>query len=102
MSLCVCVCLCVYVSVCVCVCVYMSLCVSLCVCVSLSVSVCVCMSLCVFQDCPLGSIFSLYLSPLPPAAQKKVRFLFDGGRVAPGQTPAQLELEDGDIIEVWL
>ncbi|XP_056263074.1 NFATC2-interacting protein isoform X3 [Pseudoliparis swirei] len=54
------------------------------------------------RDCPLGSIFSLYLSPLPPAAQKKVRFLFDGGRVAPGQTPAQLELEDGDIIEVWL
>ncbi|XP_034396147.1 NFATC2-interacting protein isoform X2 [Cyclopterus lumpus] len=54
------------------------------------------------RDAPLGSVFSRYLSRLPAVAQAKVRFLFDGCSVASGQTPAQLDMEDGDIIEVWL
>uniref|UniRef100_A0A8C2WCI3 Rad60/SUMO-like domain-containing protein n=1 Tax=Cyclopterus lumpus TaxID=8103 RepID=A0A8C2WCI3_CYCLU len=31
--------------------------------------------------------------------RRTVRFLFDGCSVASGQTPAQLDMEDGDIIE---
>uniref|UniRef100_A0A8P4K868 NFATC2-interacting protein n=1 Tax=Dicentrarchus labrax TaxID=13489 RepID=A0A8P4K868_DICLA len=61
--------------------------------------VCVCVCVCVFQDAPLGSIFSQYLSRLPPVAQTKVRFHFDGSKVTDRQTPAQLDMEDGDIIE---
>uniref|UniRef100_A0A3B5KIU9 Rad60/SUMO-like domain-containing protein n=1 Tax=Takifugu rubripes TaxID=31033 RepID=A0A3B5KIU9_TAKRU len=33
--------------------------------------------------------------------QEKVCFRFDGSRVLCSQTPAQLDMEDGDIIEVW-
>uniref|UniRef100_A0A671Q6U3 NFATC2-interacting protein n=1 Tax=Sinocyclocheilus anshuiensis TaxID=1608454 RepID=A0A671Q6U3_9TELE len=29
------------------------------------------------------------------------RFLFDGSRVTHNQTPADLDMEDGDVIEVW-
>ncbi|XP_051243930.1 NFATC2-interacting protein [Dicentrarchus labrax] len=54
------------------------------------------------RDAPLGSIFSQYLSRLPPVAQTKVRFHFDGSKVTDRQTPAQLDMEDGDIIEVWI
>uniref|UniRef100_A0A3Q3N344 NFATC2-interacting protein n=1 Tax=Mastacembelus armatus TaxID=205130 RepID=A0A3Q3N344_9TELE len=50
----------------------------------------------------LGSIFSQYLSKMSTSAQKKVRFHFDGLKVTPSQTPAQLDMEDGDIIEVWI
>uniref|UniRef100_A0A3P8Q721 Rad60/SUMO-like domain-containing protein n=1 Tax=Astatotilapia calliptera TaxID=8154 RepID=A0A3P8Q721_ASTCA len=31
-----------------------------------------------------------------------LRFHFDGSKVTGSQTPAQLDMEDGDIIEVWL
>uniref|UniRef100_A0A3B4TQR5 NFATC2-interacting protein n=1 Tax=Seriola dumerili TaxID=41447 RepID=A0A3B4TQR5_SERDU len=55
-----------------------------------------------FQDAPLGSIFSQYLSRMSPSAQRKVRFHFDGSKVADSQTPAQLDMEDGDIVEVWI
>uniref|UniRef100_A0A7N6A5I4 NFATC2-interacting protein n=1 Tax=Anabas testudineus TaxID=64144 RepID=A0A7N6A5I4_ANATE len=34
-------------------------------------------------------------------AQRKVRFHFDGSKVTHSQTPAELNMEDGDIIEVW-
>ena len=35
-------------------------------------------------------------------AVNSVRFLFDGGRVSPMQTPAELEMEDGDVIDVMV
>lgn len=56
----------------------------------------------VFQDAPLGSIFSQYLSRMSSSAQRAVRFHFDGVKVTHSQTPAQLDMEDGDIIEVWI
>lgn len=56
----------------------------------------------VFQDAPLDSIFSQYLSKMSAGAQRQVRFQFDGSKVTPFQTPAQLDMEDGDIIEVWI
>ena len=31
-----------------------------------------------------------------------VRFLFDGSRISPRQTPRELEMEDGDIIDVMV
>uniref|UniRef100_A0A665TJ40 NFATC2-interacting protein n=2 Tax=Echeneis naucrates TaxID=173247 RepID=A0A665TJ40_ECHNA len=54
------------------------------------------------KDAPLGPIFSQYLSKMSPSAQRKVRFHFDGSKVVHSQTPAQLDMEDGDIIEVWI
>lgn len=57
---------------------------------------------CVFQDAPLGSVFSQYLSSMSSRARGTVRFHFDGSKVKHSQTPAQLDMEDGDIIEVWL
>lgn len=53
------------------------------------------------RDAPLGLVFSQYLSSLTEGAKKKVRFHFDGSKVSPQQTPAQLDMEDDDIIEVW-
>ncbi|XP_036943909.1 NFATC2-interacting protein isoform X2 [Acanthopagrus latus] len=54
------------------------------------------------RDAPLGSIFSQYLSKMSTRAQGTVRFHFDGCKVTHSQTPAQLDMEDGDIIEVWI
>ncbi|KAM6913797.1 NFATC2-interacting protein isoform 1-T1 [Lycodopsis pacificus] len=54
------------------------------------------------RDSPLVSVFSQYLSRMSSVEQTKVRFLFDGCKVTDGQTPAQLDMEDGDIIEVWI
>ncbi|XP_076607911.1 NFATC2-interacting protein [Chaetodon auriga] len=54
------------------------------------------------RDAPLGSIFSQYLSKMSSSAQRTVRFHFDGSKVTHSQTPAQLDMEDGDIIEVWI
>ncbi|XP_062264261.1 NFATC2-interacting protein isoform X1 [Platichthys flesus] len=54
------------------------------------------------RDAPLGPVFSQYLSRMSLSAQSGVRFHFDGSKVTPGQTPAQLDMEDGDIIEVWI
>ena len=31
-----------------------------------------------------------------------VRFLFDGNRVNPNQTPQELDMEDGDVIDVMV
>uniref|UniRef100_A0A1A8JW82 NFATC2-interacting protein n=1 Tax=Nothobranchius kuhntae TaxID=321403 RepID=A0A1A8JW82_NOTKU len=56
----------------------------------------------IHRDTPLDTIFSQYLSSLPSTTQRKVRFHFDGSKVISGQTPAQLDMEDGDIIEVWI
>uniref|UniRef100_A0A3Q3EMD6 NFATC2-interacting protein n=1 Tax=Labrus bergylta TaxID=56723 RepID=A0A3Q3EMD6_9LABR len=54
------------------------------------------------HDAPLGSVFSLYMSNMSAVEQRKVRFHFDGSKVTNIQTPAQLDMEDGDIIEVWI
>ncbi|KAJ4931615.1 hypothetical protein JOQ06_010059 [Pogonophryne albipinna] len=53
------------------------------------------------RDAPLGSIFSQYMSKMSAPAKSKVRFHFDGCKVTDRQTPAHLDMEDGDIIEVW-
>ncbi|XP_044188438.1 NFATC2-interacting protein [Thunnus albacares] len=54
------------------------------------------------RDAALGSIFSQYLSKMSAGATRNVSFQFDGAKVTHGQTPAQLDMEDGDIIEVWM
>ncbi|RVE70082.1 hypothetical protein OJAV_G00083950 [Oryzias javanicus] len=56
----------------------------------------------VLRDAPLASIFSQYLSGVKAAARSKARFQFDGTRVTGEQTAAQLDMEDGDIVEVWI
>ncbi|XP_029996689.1 NFATC2-interacting protein-like isoform X2 [Sphaeramia orbicularis] len=53
------------------------------------------------REAALGSVFSQYLSSMSAGARGNVRFHFDGGKVMANQTPAQLDMEDGDIIEVW-
>ncbi|XP_075998845.1 NFATC2-interacting protein [Genypterus blacodes] len=53
------------------------------------------------KDAPLGSILSQYLSRMPKGARGKARFHFDGAKVTHNQTPSQLDMEDGDVIEVW-
>nr|XP_057905805.1 NFATC2-interacting protein isoform X1 [Doryrhamphus excisus] len=53
----------------------------------------------VHKEEELGSVFSQYVSSMPAGAAKKVEFHFDGRRVTANQTPAQLDMEDGDIIE---
>lgn len=58
--------------------------------------------MCVFQDTPLGCVFSQYLSRISSSASETVCFYFDGSRVRPSQTPAELDMEDGDMVEVWL
>ncbi|XP_029944741.1 NFATC2-interacting protein isoform X2 [Salarias fasciatus] len=55
----------------------------------------------VHREAPLGSVFSQYAAQLPDGARRKIRFHFDGHKVTERQTPAQLDMEDGDIIEVW-
>ncbi|XP_050962065.1 NFATC2-interacting protein [Labeo rohita] len=53
------------------------------------------------KNAPLGSILSQYVSGLSATARWKAKFLFDGSRVSYSQTPAELDMEDGDVIEVW-
>lgn len=53
------------------------------------------------KGAPLGSILSQYLSSFAAVDRRKVRFLFDGSKVTNNQTPSQLDMEDGDVIEVW-
>ncbi|XP_058274807.1 NFATC2-interacting protein isoform X1 [Hemibagrus wyckioides] len=53
------------------------------------------------KNAPLGSVLSQYTSGLSAAAKRKVRFLFDGLKVTRNQTPLQLDMEDGDVIDVW-
>ncbi|XP_062874936.1 NFATC2-interacting protein [Trichomycterus rosablanca] len=55
----------------------------------------------VHKDAPLGSVLSQYMSGLSAVAKGKIKFLFDGSKVTPNQTPSQLDMEDGDVIEVW-
>lgn len=53
------------------------------------------------KEAPLGSVLSQYLSHLGIASRRKVCFLFDGVKVTNSHTPSQLDMEDGDVIEVW-
>ncbi|MCJ8739222.1 hypothetical protein PDJAM_G00044670 [Pangasius djambal] len=53
------------------------------------------------KDAPLGSILSQYTSGLSATAKRKVKVLFDGLKVKHNQTPSQLDMEDGDVIDVW-
>ncbi|XP_010872212.1 NFATC2-interacting protein isoform X2 [Esox lucius] len=55
----------------------------------------------IHKDAPMGSILSLYISGLPVETRRKVRFQFDGSKITNSQTPSQLGMEDGDVIEVW-
>ncbi|XP_031416893.1 NFATC2-interacting protein isoform X2 [Clupea harengus] len=50
---------------------------------------------------PLGSVLTSYTSALTPALRRKARFLFDGSKVNPTHTPLDLDMEDGDVVEVW-
>ncbi|XP_030649498.1 NFATC2-interacting protein [Chanos chanos] len=54
------------------------------------------------KDAPLGSVLSSYLSTLTASAKQRVCFLFDGSKVTHNQTPSELDMEDGDVIEVWV
>ncbi|XP_030592396.1 NFATC2-interacting protein isoform X1 [Archocentrus centrarchus] len=54
------------------------------------------------REAPLRSIFAQYVSKMSGSHQQTVRFHFDGSKVTGSQTPAQLDMEDGDIIEVWV
>ncbi|XP_029914693.1 NFATC2-interacting protein isoform X2 [Myripristis murdjan] len=53
------------------------------------------------RDAPLGSVLSQYLSSIPVSSRCKVQFHFDGSKITHSQTPSQLDMEDGDVIEVW-
>ncbi|KAM3864003.1 NFATC2-interacting protein [Diretmus argenteus] len=52
------------------------------------------------REAPLGSILSQYLSSMG-SARRKMHFRFDGSRITHSQTPSQLDMEDGDVIEAW-
>lgn len=54
------------------------------------------------KNAPLGSILSQYVSGMAASARCRAKFLFDGSRVTHDQTPADLDMEDGDVIEVWV
>uniref|UniRef100_A0A3Q2YJX9 NFATC2-interacting protein n=1 Tax=Hippocampus comes TaxID=109280 RepID=A0A3Q2YJX9_HIPCM len=62
---------------------------------------------CVVMATEEGAVITLRLqgkdrgSTAAALAGRKVKFHFDGCKVTDGQTPAQLHMEDGDIIEVW-
>ncbi|XP_033826383.1 NFATC2-interacting protein [Periophthalmus magnuspinnatus] len=56
---------------------------------------------CLRRDAPLGSVFSQFSSGHSVIAQAKFSFHFDGCKLSPHQTPEELDMEDGDIIEVW-
>lgn len=53
------------------------------------------------QHASLGSLLSQYTSGLSAAAKRRVKFFFDGLKVTHNQTPSQLDMEDGDVIDVW-
>ncbi|XP_066498697.1 NFATC2-interacting protein isoform X2 [Hoplias malabaricus] len=53
------------------------------------------------KDAPLGSILTQYTSGLSAVAKRRVKFFFDGSKVLPIKTPSQLDMENGDVIEVW-
>ncbi|TRY95648.1 hypothetical protein DNTS_017848 [Danionella cerebrum] len=53
------------------------------------------------NNAPLGTVLDQYVSSWPARARRRAKFYFDGTRVSFDQTPADLDMEDGDVIEVW-
>ncbi|CAL8287017.1 unnamed protein product [Boreogadus saida] len=53
------------------------------------------------KEASLGSIFSQYTASRSSGGQAKMNFQYDGSKITASQTPAQLDMEDGDVIEVW-
>ncbi|XP_075871474.1 NFATC2-interacting protein [Nelusetta ayraudi] len=56
------------------------------------------------RDAPLGPVFAQYLTRVSQGSRGSRRaptFMFDGVQLNPQQTPAQLDMEDDDIIQVW-
>ncbi|XP_026994750.2 NFATC2-interacting protein [Tachysurus fulvidraco] len=53
------------------------------------------------KNAPLGSVLSQYTKGLSAVSKHRVKFLFDGLKVKLHQTPSQLDMEDGDVIDVW-
>ncbi|KAK6467651.1 NFATC2-interacting protein, partial [Huso huso] len=54
------------------------------------------------RDAPLRSVLLQYRARAGLDPQHNVRFLFDGEKVLEGASPTSLDMEDGDVIEVWL
>jgi len=53
------------------------------------------------QSCPLGKLMNAFCNRQGVSMQS-VRFLFDGQRLREQQTPAELDMEDGDVIDVMV
>ena len=65
-----------------------------------------------WQDCKRGECYEdvcakakrtgkdCYLPAFGARSLASVRFLFDGSRINEHQTPSDLEMEDGDVIDV--
>ncbi|XP_060748275.1 NFATC2-interacting protein [Tachysurus vachellii] len=53
------------------------------------------------KNAPLDSVLSQYTKGLSAVSKHRVTFLFDGLKVKLNQTPSQLDMEDGDVIDVW-
>uniref|UniRef100_A0A8C1ZZ14 NFATC2-interacting protein n=1 Tax=Cyprinus carpio TaxID=7962 RepID=A0A8C1ZZ14_CYPCA len=51
------------------------------------------------QEYSLLKVCTVHL--LFASARREAKFYFDGSRVSYNQTPADLDMEDGDVIEVW-
>lgn len=49
----------------------------------------------------LQALVDAYYASLPAVTYGTGRFLYDGGRLAGWQTPAKLEMEDGDEIDFF-
>ncbi|CAN6219339.1 unnamed protein product [Urochloa humidicola] len=49
----------------------------------------------------LQSLMDAYYATVPDVTHGTGRFLYDGGRLAGWQTPAELEMEDGDEIDFF-
>ncbi|XP_041094603.1 NFATC2-interacting protein isoform X2 [Polyodon spathula] len=54
------------------------------------------------RDAPLRSVLLQYRTRAGLDPQHSVRFLFDGEKVLEEASPTSLDMEDGDVIEVWL
>jgi len=53
------------------------------------------------QTTPLQKLMQAFCNR-QGVALNSVRFLFDGARLSPNQTPQELDMEDGDVIDVMV
>ncbi|OQU90146.1 hypothetical protein SORBI_3002G350000, partial [Sorghum bicolor] len=49
----------------------------------------------------LQVVMDAYYASVPDVTYGTGRFLYDGGRLSAGQTPAELEMEEGDEIDFF-